>query len=332
MNPAELEVQVAAFRDGFLTTRSALSSMIVGNDEVIDGVLTCLLAGGHGLLEGVPGVGKTRLVQSVAEVLRLRFSRIQFTPDLMPGDITGTTMLRDDPSGNRVARFEPGPIFAHLVLADEINRATPRTQSALLEVMQEASVTVGGITHRLDPPLCVLATQNPIELEGTYPLPEAQLDRFLFKLCMAVPGLDEMRAILDRTTSADGVELDEVLDRDQVMAMRALARAVPVAPAIRDYAILVTLATQPGSPHAPEAVRRYVRFGSSPRGAQAIILGAKVRALTRDRVHVASEDVRAVALPALRHRVLLNFEGEAERIDIDDLIGRVLEHVPMPRP
>jgi len=330
MNIAALEAQVQEFRERFHAARSALETMIVGNASAIEGVLTCLLAGGHGLLEGVPGVGKTKLVQSVAEVLRLRFSRIQFTPDLMPGDITGTTMLREDASGGRVARFEPGPIFAHLILADEINRATPRTQSALLEVMQEASVTVGGVTHRLDPPLCVLATQNPIELEGTYPLPEAQLDRFLFKLGMDVPGLDEMRAILDRTTSADTVQLREVLDRDQVLAMRTLARAVPVAPSVRDYAILIALGTQPQSSHAPERVRRFVRFGSSPRGAQAIILGAKVRALAQGRVHVAAEDVRAVALPALRHRVLLNFEGEAERVDVDGLVGSVVSGVPEP--
>ena len=330
MNIAALEAQVQDFHDRFHAARTALATMIVGNAAAIEGVLTCLLAGGHGLLEGVPGVGKTKLVQSVAEVLRLRFSRIQFTPDLMPGDITGTTMLREDAAGGRVARFEPGPIFAHLILADEINRATPRTQSALLEVMQEASVTVGGVTHRLDPPLCVLATQNPIELEGTYPLPEAQLDRFLFKLGMDVPGLDEMRAILDRTTSSDTVQLQEVLDRDHVLAMRTLARGVPVAPSVRDYAILVALGTQPQSGYAPERVKRFVRFGSSPRGAQAIILGAKVRALTHGRVHVAAEDVRAAALPALRHRVLLNFEGEAERIDIDALIGGVIAGVPEP--
>ncbi len=323
----DLAVQLSEFADRCSSLRREIGKVIVGQERVTLGVIIGLLADGHVLLEGIPGLGKTRLVRTLAQALHLEFSRIQFTPDLMPADIVGTHVLREDEAGGRRLVFEPGPIFANLVLADEINRATPKTQSALLEAMQETTVTVGGQTSVLDPPFFVLATQNPLEMEGTYPLPEAQLDRFLFKLRMTYPGTPELHTILDRTTSEQAPAAEPLWTADQVIAMRRAARMAPIARQVQDYAIRLGLATRPEGEHAAEAVRRYVRIGASPRGIQAMVLGAKVHALIEGRPHVAREDIRAVALPSLRHRVLLNFEGEAERIDLDDLLQDILDSV-----
>ncbi len=324
----DLAQQLTDFAERCGQLRGEIGKVIVGQEEVVDGVIIGLLADGHVLLEGIPGLGKTRLVRTLAEALHVEFSRIQFTPDLMPADIVGTHVLREDETGGRRLVFEPGPIFANLVLADEINRATPKTQSALLEAMQETTVTVGGETNPLGPPFFVLATQNPLEMEGTYPLPEAQLDRFLFKLRMSYPGTDELHAILDRTTSGHTPTAAPLWTAEQVIAMRRAARLAPIAHAVQEYAIRIGLATRPEGDRPAEAVRRYVRIGASPRGVQAMVLGAKVHALIRGRAHVAREDIRAVALPALRHRVLLNFEGEAERIDLDDLLQDLVDNVP----
>ncbi|MBX3272045.1 MAG: MoxR family ATPase [Sandaracinaceae bacterium] len=319
--------RVEAFRRDLDTVRAEIGKMIVGQRDIVDGVLTCLVAGGHALLEGVPGLGKTMLVRSVAEALDLTFSRIQFTPDLMPSDILGTTMIVEDGRGHKEFEFRPGPVFAHLVLADEVNRATPKTQSALLEVMQEHSVTMGKVTHRLEQPYFVLATQNPLEMEGTYPLPEAQLDRFLFKLHVPFPSHDELHSILDRTTGSEAPSVKPVLDRARILEARALARDVAVARHVQDYAIRVLEATHPDRPGAPDEVKRFVRFGASPRGAQACLLAAKIQALFDGRFAASAKDVRAVAKPALRHRIILNFEGEAEGVERDAILGRILETV-----
>ncbi len=326
----DVERQIDKFRDHFKRVSEEVSRIIVGNDDVISGVMTCLLVKGHVLLEGIPGVGKTKLVQTLADVMHLKFSRIQFTPDLMPGDIIGTNVVREDEAGTKHFEFQTGPIFANLVLADEINRATPKTQSALLEAMQENSVSAGGETHRLDQPFFVLATQNPIEMEGTYPLPEAQMDRFLFKLRLDFPAADQLYSIVDRTTQQAEPEVNRVLEQAQILEMRDIARSVPVSKPVMEYAIAITLATHPESEKGHDMAKKYVRFGSSPRGVQALILGAKVHALMSDRVHVSCEDIRAVTLAALRHRVLLNFEAEAERIETDDILQRILESVEEP--
>ncbi len=323
--------QIQAFREQFVSVREEISRIIVGNDDIVSGVLTCLLARGHVLLEGIPGVGKTKLVQTMADVLHLKFSRIQFTPDLMPGDIIGTNIVREDESGRKNFEFQQGPIFANMVLADEINRATPKTQSALLEAMQENSVSAAGRTHALDQPFFVLATQNPIEMEGTYPLPEAQMDRFFFKLRLDFPDVEQLHLIIDRTTREKEPAVRRVLQQGQILEMRETARAIPVARPVQEYAIKITLATHPESAQGHEMTKKYVRFGSSPRGSQALILGAKVHALMNDRVHVSCEDVRAVTLPALRHRILLNFEAEAGRVDADTILQRILDWVPEPK-
>jgi len=327
----DVERRVEEFRDHFKRVCEEVSRVIVGNDEVIAGVMTCLLVKGHVLLEGIPGVGKTKLVQTLADVTHLKFSRIQFTPDLMPGDIIGTNVVREDASGKKFFEFQRGPIFANMVLADEINRATPKTQSALLEAMQENSVSAGGATHELDQPFFVLATQNPIEMEGTYPLPEAQMDRFLFKLRLDFPGPDQLYNIVDRTTQQAEPDVARVLEQHQILEMRGTARSVPVAKPVMEYAIALTLATHPESDKGHEMARKYVRFGSSPRGVQSLILGAKVNALISGRVHVSCEDIRAVARPALRHRILLNFEAEAERIDTDEILNQIIESVEEPK-
>jgi len=331
MTAATVDRQIEQFRENFRIVRVEVSRVIVGNEENIVGIMTCLLARGHVLLEGIPGIGKTKLVQTLADVLHLKFARIQFTPDLMPGDIIGTNIVREDNAGRKFLEFQRGPIFANLVLADEINRATPKTQSALLEGMQENSVSAGGQTHPLEQPFFVLATMNPLEMEGTYPLPEAQLDRFFFKLRLGFPTAEGLHEIMDRTTQQLEPQVDRVLGQGEVLEMRETARSVPVARHVQQYAIDVTLATHPESERATEMTKRFVRFGSSPRGTQALILGGKVNALLNDRVHVACEDVRTVALNALRHRLLLNFDAEAERVDADAILNDILQRVPEPK-
>jgi len=321
----ELDSQVDQFKRQFSSIKQQVGRRIVGNEEVIDGTLTALLAGGHVLLEGIPGLGKTQLVHTIADVLHLQFARIQFTPDLMPSDIIGTNVVQETAAGEKVLDFQPGPIFANIVLADEINRATPKTQSALLEAMQEKSVSVGRRTFKLDQPFFVLATQNPLEMEGTYPLPEAQLDRFLLKLRVLYPSEDSLHEILDRTTRNEIPEVERVVDGAQLLEMRRTVRDVPIAKPVQSYAIRLVLATHPNSAHATAIVNKYVRYGASPRAAQALVVGGKIRALLNNRLHVSAEDVRALALPALRHRVLLNFEGEAEQIDTDRIVADVIE-------
>ena len=320
--------EVAEFQKRIGALREEIGRVIVGNRDVIDGVLSCMLGSSHALLEGVPGLGKTMLVRTLASVLGLEFSRIQFTPDLMPADIIGTVVLDESAAGARSLEFRRGPIFANIVLADEVNRATPKTQSALLEAMQEHRVTVGRTTHVIEEPYFVLATQNPLEMEGTYPLPEAQLDRFFYKLSVPFPSRDELHAIIDRTTTAQHVEVKRVLTREQILEMQALVRRVPVARHVQDYAIRVLLATHPSSDEAPELVKRFVRTGASPRGAQAMLLGAKVRALFDGRFAASIDDVKATALAALRHRVLLSFEGEAEGVAADRVISEILKKLP----
>jgi MoxR-like ATPase len=306
-----------------------VGQVIVGQIDVVRHVLICVIAGGHALLEGVPGLGKTMLIKTLSDVLNLRFSRVQFTPDLMPADITGTDIFEDSQDGRGKQRtFLPGPIFANLVLADEINRAIPKTQSALLEAMQEHSVTVFGHTYQLEEPFFVLATQNPIEQEGTYPLPEAQLDRFLFKIDVTFPSSAELIEILSRTTGAATQRASKVADGAQIMRMGALARKVPLASMVNEYVARLVVATHPDAT-SPEVVRKYVRYGSSPRGAQAMILGGKVNALLDGRYNVAIEDIQAVAPAALRHRLLLNFEGQAEGIKPDQVIAELLRTVPV---
>jgi MoxR-like ATPase len=314
--------------DEFRATATAIeevvSQTIVGQQDLIRGVLITLLAGGNALLEGVPGLGKTVLVRTLAEALDCHFSRIQFTPDLMPADIVGTQIISEDEAGRRAFRFEPGPIFANLVLADEINRATPKTQSAMLEAMQEKSVTVAGQTRRLSPPFFVLATQNPLEMEGTYPLPEAQLDRFLFKINVTYPSVEELVAIADRTTGSHLATISPAADGPAIIAMQALARTVPLARHVTEAAARLTRATHPDDAGAPDTVRRYVRYGASPRAMQAIILAGKITALLDGRYNVAVDDLRAVAPPALRHRLILNFEAQAEGITPDKVIEAIL--------
>ncbi len=324
-----LRANVARFRERIAQLREEIGKVVVGHREVIDGALTCMLAGSHALLEGVPGLGKTVLVKTMAEALALSFSRVQFTPDLMPADILGTMVIEEDAKGGQVLEFRRGPIFANIVLADEINRATPKTQSALLEAMQEQRVTVARTTHPIEPPFFVLATQNPLEMEGTYPLPEAQLDRFFFKLEVPFPKREELHAILDRTTGASSAKVEPVLSREEILEMQRLVREVPVARHVQDYAIRVLEATHPESEGATELTKRFVRFGASPRGAQAVLLAAKIRALFEGRFAASIEDVQGVVLPALRHRVLLNFEGEAEGIKTDQVLRQILEKTPV---
>ncbi len=304
-----------------------VARVIVGQRDIVRQTLVTLLGGGNALLEGVPGLGKTMLVRTLAQVLDCKFSRIQFTPDLMPADIVGTNILVEDANGARRFQFEPGPVFANLVLADEINRATPKTQSALLEAMQEHSVTVAKITHRMTEPFFVLATQNPLEMEGTYPLPEAQLDRFFFKLNVAFPNVDELVTIADRTTGQDSVQPDPVANGATICEMQQLARGVPIAPHVAEAAARLVRATHPDAANAPDLVKRYVKWGSSPRGMQALILAGKITALLDGRYNVALDDLRAVALPVLRHRLMLNFEAQAEGVTTDKVIEALLEVV-----
>jgi len=328
LEPREIEVRAKQFRDDYKRLKGEIAKVMVGAESVVDGVLAVVFAGGHCLLEGVPGLGKTLLVRTLSQVLDLEFSRIQFTPDLMPADIVGTTLVVENDKGGREFQFRKGPIFAQIVLADEINRATPKTQSAMLEAMQEQRVTAGGQTWDLPQPFFVLATQNPIEQEGTYPLPEAQLDRFLYKLIVPYSTRSEMREIVDRTTGKATPVPSKVMDGPAIQRWRDLVRDVVVAPHVKDLAVRLVLATHPKGEFAAPATNKFLRFGASPRGAQGIVLAAKVRALLDGRWNVAFDDVRASALPALRHRVILNFEGEAEGVTTDQVIAKILEVTP----
>jgi MoxR-like ATPase len=323
-----MEARADEFRAAYGRVKTEIAKVIVGHDEIVHGVLTCLFVGGHALLEGVPGLGKTLLVRTLADAVSLDFNRIQFTPDLMPADIIGTNVVMEAPDGKRVFEFQKGPIFSQIILADEINRATPKTQSALLEAMQEHSVTVGGIVHTLKEPFFVMATQNPIEQEGTYPLPEAQLDRFMLKLVVGYSTREELTVILDRTTRGERPKAERVIDGETLLGLQALVREVIVAPHVQDYAIRMALATHPDGPFAAAVTNQYVRWGCSPRGVQTLVLAAKVRALLDGRYNVSFEDLRRVYLPSLRHRLLLNFEAQAEGADVDDVLLKVLDAVP----
>ncbi len=329
MSKTSPEASVEALVRDVARVREAVAQRIVGQRDVLDGTLMCLLCGGHALLEGVPGLGKTLLVRTLSQALSLVFSRIQFTPDLMPSDIVGTTVITEGREGQRSFTFQRGPVFANILLADEVNRATPRTQSALLEVMQEHTVTVGTQTYKLDEPYCVLATQNPLEQEGTYPLPEAQLDRFLLKLQVEFPSHDELHAILDRTTGNQDAAVAPVLDQARLLELRHVVREVAVARHVQDYAVRLLEATHPERAQSLPRVSRFVRFGASPRGAQALLLAAKARAVFEGRFSISTDDVRAVAKPALRHRIIMSFEGEAEGVRADALLDDILAAVPI---
>ncbi|NLY10468.1 MAG: MoxR family ATPase [Firmicutes bacterium] len=320
--------EVSRMQRTMVATRNEINKVIVGMEQRITDILVAILSNGHCLLEGVPGLGKTLLVQTLAKVLDLKYARIQFTPDLMPADITGTNILLENSDGTRVFHFLPGPVFANIVLADEINRTTAKTQSALLEAMQESSVTVAGRTHILEQPFFVLATQNPLELEGTYPLPEAQLDRFFFKLTVDYPSLPELLQIMELTTGANLPEAQVILQKDELLKYQNLVRLVPISSDIMDYAARLVLATNPNSPQSTPAIKRYIKYGSSPRGAQALVLAAKARAFLDGRVNVSFNDVQDSLLPALRHRLILNFEGEAANIDVDKVLKELLERIP----
>jgi len=331
-NPvSDVERQMDSFRGEFQRVHQEISKIIVGYSDIIDDILMAILGKGHVLLEGVPGLGKTKLVQTLSDALHLRSSRIQFTPDLMPADIVGTNVVQENEAGDKFLDFQPGPIFANIILADEINRATPKTQSALLEAMQEKTVTVGKQTYKLEQPFVVLATLNPLELEATYPLPEAQLDRFFLKLRMDFPGIDDIHTILDRTTYLEEPAVTRVWDAEKILQLREVALAVPISDAVQDYAIRIVMATQPSTPLAHEQTKEFLRYGASPRGAQALTIGGKVRALLNRRSEVAFEDIRHVVLPALRHRIILNFEGEAERVDPDSILKAIIDWVPEKR-
>ncbi len=322
------EEKIQSFRKSYEALRAEIGKVIVGHDAIVEGTLIAIFSGGHVLLEGVPGLGKTLLVRTLSEVLEMSFNRIQFTPDLMPADILGTNMVMETTGGKREFQFQRGPIFAHLILADEINRATPKTQSAMLEAMQEKSVTAGGEIRKLSEPFFVLATQNPIDQEGTYPLPEAQLDRFFFKLIVTYPNSAELTEVLTRTTEGSKAQINRVVTKEQIIELQGLVRQVPVASHVKDYAVRLILATHPKSETAAPISNQYLRFGSSPRGAQVLILGAKVRALTAGRFNVSFDDIQAVAAGALRHRLILNFEAEAEGITTDHIVSQILKDVP----
>ena len=322
------EQHIASFRQSYTALLAEIGKVMVGHEAIVEGTLIAILAGGHVLLEGVPGLGKTLLVRTLSEVLDLSFNRLQFTPDLMPADILGTNMVMETADGRREFEFQRGPIFAHLILADEINRATPKTQSAMLEAMQEKSVTAGGEIRKLAEPFFVLATQNPIDQEGTYPLPEAQLDRFFFKLLVGYPSAAELTEVLNRTTEGVKPTVEKVLDGAELIELQQLVRQVPVASHVKDYAVRLVLATHPKTETAEPIANQYLRFGSSPRGGQSLILAGKVRALIQGRFNVSFDDIQAVALPALRHRLILNFEAEAEGITTDHIVAQILKDVP----
>jgi MoxR-like ATPase len=324
----ETEQAIESFRNAYAALRAEIGKVVVGQEEIVESTVIALFAGGHVLLEGVPGLGKTLLVRTLSEVLDLSFNRIQFTPDLMPADILGTNIVMETQGGRREFQFQRGPIFAHLILADEINRATPKTQSALLEAMQEHQVTAGGEIRKLAEPFFVMATQNPIDQEGTYPLPEAQLDRFFFKVLVGYPTASELTEVLTRTTSGARNEVAKVLDRESLIELMKVVRDVPVASHVKDYAVRLVLATHPKTETAAPISNQYLRFGSSPRGGQTLILAGKVRALTQGRFNVSFDDIEAVAAPTLRHRLILNFEAEAEGITTDHIVAQVLRDVP----
>ena len=307
--------------------REEIGKVIVGQQDVVDGVLICLLAGGHVLLEGVPGLGKTTLLRTLSSVLHLKYSRIQFTPDLMPADIVGSAMMETDDHDRKTLRFQPGPIFAHLVLADEINRATPKTQSALLEAMQERTVTSGTTTHHLEAPFLVMATQNPIEMEGTYPLPEAQLDRFLMKIIVGYPTRDELKTVVDRTIQKEEIKLNNILDREAILGLRAVCRQVLVAPHVMDLAVDLVMATQPESKNAHPRAVKYIRYGSSPRGAQSLVECGRVLALMKGRLHLSTDDLRFIAKSVLRHRIILNFDAHADGETPDSILEEIVKSV-----
>jgi len=329
MSSAEnMQQQAEEFRQRYTAVRNEIGKVIVGHDDIVHGVLTCLFVGGHCLLEGVPGLGKTLLVRTLSQALHLDFSRIQFTPDLMPADILGTNMVMESPEGRKVFEFQKGPIFTQICLADEINRATPKTQSAMLETMQEGTVTVAGQRFELKKPFFVMATQNPIEQEGTYPLPEAQLDRFFFKLVVGYSSREELSTIVDRTTRGITVTPENVMDGSEIIRWQKLIREVILAKHVQDYIVRLTLATHPDGPHALPITNKYLRWGSSPRGAQTLALAAKVRALLEGRFNVSFEDIRRVYLPAMRHRVILNFEAQAEGMETDHVLLEILEQLP----
>jgi MoxR-like ATPase len=323
-----MQQQAEEFRNRYSAVKEQIGRVIVGHDDIVHGVLTAMFIGGHCLLEGVPGLGKTLLVRTLAETLDLKFNRIQFTPDLMPSDILGTNMVMETPEGRRIFEFQQGPIFTQICLADEINRATPKTQSAMLETMQEGTVTVAGVRYQLEKPFFVLATQNPIEQEGTYPLPEAQLDRFLFKLVVGYSGREELATIIDRTTKGVVIRPEKVMDGGEIRKWQQLIREVILAQHVQDYIVRLILATHPEGPFALPITNQYLRWGSSPRGAQTLALAAKVRALLEGRYNVSFEDVRRVYLPAMRHRVILNFEAQAEGLDTDHVLLEILEKLP----
>ncbi|MBQ1925253.1 MAG: MoxR family ATPase [Proteobacteria bacterium] len=322
----EIAAEVEQFQAKIAKLREEIGRMIVGQREVIDGVILCLLADGQVLLEGVPGLGKTMLVRTLSEAIDCKFSRVQFTPDMMPSDILGTNMIVEDERGNKSFEFQKGPVFTNILLADEINRATPKTQAALLEAMQEKSVTVGNTTYKLEAPFFVMATQNPLEMEGTYPLPEAQLDRFLFKINVPFPNKDELHEILKRTTAGKSPKVSAVMSKEEILSLRALAAEVPIADHVQDYALKLVLGTHPEIEGATKMVKQYVRFGSSPRGAQAVIKAAKIHAIFDGRFNVSNDDIRFAAIPALRHRTILNFEGEAENISTDDILKDLIKN------
>jgi len=323
----EVKAAVKRFREDYTSVREQIATVIVGHDAVVDSMLVCLFCNGHALLEGVPGLGKTLLVRTLAQALQLTFARIQFTPDLMPADVTGTTIVVES-EGAREFRFRKGPIFAQIILADEINRATPKTQSAMLEAMQERSVSVEGTTHALPSPFFVMATQNPVEQEGTYPLPEAQLDRFFFKLLFGYSGRNDLAEILRRTTAGVSPQASPVLDAQAILAHQALVRRVVIADHVRDYAVRLTLSTQPGGEFATPMVEKFVRFGASPRAAQALTLAGKCRALLGGRAAVSTDDIKWASAAALRHRILINFEGQAEGVAPDAIIENIIATLP----
>lgn len=324
----DMKQKAAEFREKFTKLREEMGKVIVGHESIVEGVLTSMFVGGNILLEGVPGLGKTMLIRTLAEALDLEFSRVQFTPDLMPADIIGTNIIREDEKGQRRLEFQPGPLFAQIILADEINRATPKTQSALLEAMQEHSITVGNETHIMKEPFFVLATQNPLEQEGTYPLPEAQLDRFLMKLVVGYSGREELTEVVTRTTEGISVHAEKVMDGSEINEWRLLVREVIVAPQVKDFVVRLVLATHPEGEFAAPITNRFVRCGASPRAAQGLILAGKVQALLSGRYNVSFDDIKNVATPCLRHRLILNFEGEAEGVSSDKVVSDILEYVP----